>query len=58
MRTYELCPYCQHEGEFPAVKTIQKCPNCGAFIVICSMCDTCVAPCDLEEEAFARNGYR
>lgn len=36
--TAEVCPYCGKEVEIDAELKVQKCPNCGKYIVTCSMC--------------------
>lgn len=51
LTTYEYCPHCETEVELKAELSVQKCPNCGMFIVACSMCDKCISPCKLEDEA-------
>lgn len=35
---YEVCPYCDEEVEISAELKISRCPNCGKWIVHCSMC--------------------
>jgi predicted RNA-binding Zn-ribbon protein involved in translation (DUF1610 family) len=37
--TQELCPHCGEEVDLPAYMGIYKCPNCGALILPCSLCD-------------------
>lgn len=39
--TYELCPHCEEEVELPNTLGVHKCPNCGKYIVACSMCLAC-----------------
>ena len=36
--TYELCPHCEEEVRLNAELAVQVCPNCGMYIVPCSMC--------------------
>ncbi len=54
-KTYEWCPYCEKEVELLAIKTVQKCPSCGKYIVSCSMCHNCIPHCLFEEEAHRLN---
>lgn len=51
LTTYEYCPHCETEVELKAELNVQKCPNCGMYIVACSMCDECISPCKLEDKA-------
>jgi len=55
-KTYEVCPYCEKEVEVEAKRSVQKCPNCGEWIVVCSMCEKehC-GVCVLEERAHRLN---
>ena len=49
--TYEVCPICDKEVRLEAEMKIQECPECGAQILPCSLCDpdTCDCKnCDLE----------
>ena len=40
-KTCEYCPYCDTEVELDAELKVQECPNCGKYIVTCSMCTAC-----------------
>ena len=59
--SYEMCPYCEEEVELPLELGVYKCPNCGRWIVNCSMCRLCdIGKCDyhvcpLSYEADLRN---
>ena len=40
MKTFELCPHCEHEVKINGIMFVpQKCPHCGQPIKACSMCD-------------------
>jgi predicted RNA-binding Zn-ribbon protein involved in translation (DUF1610 family) len=47
---YEVCPFCEQEVELENKYNPQKCPNCGEYILPCSICDkdTCIN-CELEK---------
>lgn len=53
--TCEWCQHCGIEAEFVAELGVQKCPSCGKYIVVCSMCDTCKPHCTFEEVAHELN---
>ena len=36
---YEWCTSCNEEVELPAIMAVYKCPNCGEFILPCTLCD-------------------
>lgn len=55
MTTYEYCPHCESEVELKAELSVQKCPNCGMYIVACSMCEECISHCKLDERAKSMN---
>jgi len=40
-KTAEYCPHCECEVELDATLGVHKCPNCGKYIVACSMCTAC-----------------
>ena len=37
MLTHEVCPHCDELVTATAYKGIIKCPECGNYIVVCSM---------------------
>lgn len=52
----EFCPHCECEVELGNELKVQKCPNCGAYIVPCSLCPllekgACRGKCPLDELA-------
>lgn len=49
--TTEYCPFCETEVELQTELKVQKCPNCGKYIVPCSICslDSCVSKCPLDK---------
>lgn len=53
---HEICPYCDEIITLVAVEGIIKCPVCGKYMVICSMCElsTC-NHCKLEDIARSLN---
>lgn len=59
--TYEMCPHCECEVELENELKVQKCPNCGKYIVACSMClngsvgAKCTKDCCLEVLASINN---
>lgn len=55
----EWCPHCETEVELDAKMAVQECPNCGMYIVPCSMCEkeSCV-DCDLCNESEKLNEGR
>lgn len=53
--TYEYCPHCGEEVILKAERSVQKCPNCGKWIVACSMCDGCINGCALDMQAMKLN---
>lgn len=59
-KTYECCPHCGKEVELDAELKVQKCPECGKYIVTCSMClnpqeSLCYGTCCLEILAHKMN---
>lgn len=52
----EVCPYCDEVVTLVAVEGIIKCPVCGKYMTICSMCElpTC-NHCKLKDIAEALN---
>lgn len=54
----EYCPHCDITIELEFDFKVQKCPNCGKWIVPCSICplDGCPAKCPLERLSIMRNG--
>lgn len=57
-KTAEWCPHCDEEVELDAELKVQKCPNCGKWIVACSMCPLkdCSEKCPLERMERILNG--
>jgi len=59
--TFEVCPYCEEEVALENELKVQRCPNCGKWIVTCSMCRntelnyTCDKNCCLEILAHSLN---
>ena len=48
----EWCPYCETEVQLKAELAVQECPNCGMYIVACSMCeDMHCDDCPLDQQA-------
>lgn len=49
-KTEEWCPHCDEAVELEHELKVQKCPNCGKWIVPCSVCPLtdCSAKCPLE----------
>lgn len=47
---FEYCPYCENEVELKAELKVQKCPQCGKWIVPCSLCENCKNECELEKQ--------
>jgi predicted RNA-binding Zn-ribbon protein involved in translation (DUF1610 family) len=50
---YEYCPHCDDEVILENVFKVQKCPNCGKYIVPCNLCpllgeNKCTGNCPLE----------
>jgi predicted RNA-binding Zn-ribbon protein involved in translation (DUF1610 family) len=41
----EWCQHCETEVEISTEMIIQRCPNCGKYIIPCSMCDCDYADC-------------
>lgn len=39
--TYEVCPHCVNEVVLPDTLGVYVCPECGKYIVNCSMCQAC-----------------
>ena len=35
----EWCSHCEREVELSTEMIIQQCPNCGKYIIPCSMCE-------------------
>lgn len=35
----EICPYCDEDVMATAYEGIIKCPYCGKYMVLCSMCE-------------------
>lgn len=56
--TYEYCPHCEAEVELKAELSVQKCPNCGMYIVACSMCEECISHCKFDEDARRLNSEK
>jgi predicted RNA-binding Zn-ribbon protein involved in translation (DUF1610 family) len=46
----EYCPCCEQEVTLANTFEVQKCPNCGADILPCCLCEDCkpVGECPLE----------
>lgn len=47
LKITEWCPHCESEVDLIASKRPQRCPNCGKWILPCSLCESCDADCDL-----------
>lgn len=49
---YEWCPDCEQDVPLKATMEVQRCPECGTWIVPCAMCQgqKCQG-CELEEKA-------
>lgn len=45
---YEVCPICEQEVQLenPKLKTPQKCPHCGKYIMPCALCEDCDNSCN------------
>jgi predicted RNA-binding Zn-ribbon protein involved in translation (DUF1610 family) len=56
--TEEWCPHCDTCIDLEHEFKVQKCPNCGKWIVPCSICplENCSKHCPLERLAFMLNG--
>lgn len=56
--TEEYCPHCDMYVDLEYDFKAQKCPNCGKWIVPCSICpvDGCSVKCPLERYAIILNG--
>lgn len=54
----EYCPHCDTTVELEFDFKVQECPNCGKWIVPCSICplDGCPTKCPLERLSIMRNG--
>lgn len=52
----EVCPHCDEVVTVTAYEGIIKCPSCGKYMVLCSMCKqvTCTY-CKLEDIAHRLN---
>lgn len=51
----EWCSNCDQEVKIDAIPFIaQKCPNCGALIRACSLCDCDVVDCDKCEKKYKK----
>lgn len=48
--TYEYCPECETEVLLKNAELRKpiKCPNCGKYIMPCSLCDVCGSACKWE----------
>lgn len=57
-KTEEICPHCDNAVELEHELKVQKCPNCGKWIVPCSVCplEDCSTECPLECFARILNG--
>lgn len=60
---YELCPHCCCEVELINEFKVQICPNCGKYIVACSLCplleeNKCQVNCPLEMQERKLNNER
>lgn len=57
-KTEEYCPHCDTCVDLEDEFKVQRCPNCGTWIVPCSICPlgSCVAKCPLERYAIILNG--
>ena len=57
-KTEEYCPHCDTTVDLEDEFKVQRCPNCGTWIVPCSICPlgSCVAKCPLERYAIILNG--
>lgn len=55
----EWCPHCETEVKLKGKMAVQECPNCGMYIVPCSMCDYggC-ADCEYDRECERLNEGR
>lgn len=55
--TEEWCPHCDECVELQGEFKVQRCPNCGKWIVPCSLCpfEDCVKKCPLERLATILN---
>lgn len=54
----EWCPYCEEEQEIKVINRdyyqVFKCPNCGAALILCSICDhdsVVCTKCELSKQA-------
>lgn len=54
----EWCPHCDECVDLEEDFKVQKCPNCGKWIVPCSICplENCSKHCPLERQAILLNG--
>lgn len=54
----EYCPHCDTTVDLEDDFKVQKCPNCGKWIVPCSICplDGCSAKCPLKRLSIMLNG--
>ena len=53
-KTWEMCPHCTYENEFPADFKIHKCKECGKELLPCALCyvdGVDCSKCDFEREA-------
>lgn len=55
--TEEYCEFCENDVTLSQELKVQKCPNCGKWIVPCSACplEECQFPCPLERMASILN---
>jgi predicted RNA-binding Zn-ribbon protein involved in translation (DUF1610 family) len=56
--TEEYCPHCDVVVDLSIDFKVQKCPNCGKWLVPCSLCplQNCSKHCPLERHAIILNG--
>lgn len=56
--TEEYCPHCDEVCDLANEFKVQKCPNCGKWLVPCSICplQNCSKHCPLERYAMILNG--
>lgn len=57
-KVIELCPYCEQEVELePISYVLQRCPQCGAQIRACSLCDCDIVDCSKCQKKYVYSYY-